>query len=201
MFSLYLRKELHNQSPEHSNKTYDLTGSSGDPAISIALTHSMDFPEQRLETTFDVFQYEFIYNDYFLDYTRRGAIIGADYNIYKGFGANAIIGLYQDDYKLPQIKTGGCGSADVAAEGATRSACARSDSGNMVQIGLYYNKSSNMRFEAAYSMVENSSNLKVYSSGKNSFWFTATWAFPGTKRVSRMTERFADAAFTKDAEQ
>ena len=117
MFSLYLRKEIHNQSPEHSNKTYDLTGATGDPAISLTLTHSMDFPQQRLETTIDIFQYEFIYNDYWLDYTRRGVVIGADYNIYKGIGASAILGYYSDDYKLPHIKTGGCGSDAVGATG------------------------------------------------------------------------------------
>ena len=201
MFSFYLRKEIHNQSPEHNNKTYDLEGSSGDPAISLALTHSIDFPEQRLETTIDVFQYEFIYNDYWLDYTRTGVIAGADYNIYKGIGANAIVGYYKDDYKLPHIKTGGCSSSAPSSEESTPSSCPRADTGNMIQLGLYYNKSANTRFEGAYTMVENSSNLKVYSGGKNTIWFSATWAFPGTKRVSRMTERFADAAFTKDAEQ
>jgi tetratricopeptide (TPR) repeat protein len=201
MFSLYLRKEIHNQSPEHSNKTYDLTGATGDPAISLTLTHSMDFPQQRLETTIDIFQYEFIYNDYWLDYTRRGVVIGADYNIYKGIGASAILGYYSDDYKLPHIKTGGCGSDAPAADDATPGSCPRSDTGTMLQIGLYYNKSANMRIEGSYTMVENSSNLKVYSGGKNTYWLTATWAFPGTKRVSRMTERFADVAFTKDAEQ
>ncbi len=201
MFSLYLRKEIHNQSPEHSNKTHDLLGNNGDPAVSVAFTHAMDFPAQRLETSFDIFQYEFIYNDYWLDYTRRGGIASADYNIYKGIGASALVGFYQDDYKLPHIKTGGCGALVPNTDEGTPASCPRSDTGNMIQIGLYYNKSTNTRFEGTYTMVENSSNLKVYSGSKNTIWFSAIWAFPGTKRVSRMTERFADAAFTKDAEQ
>lgn len=201
MFSLYLRKELHNQSPEHSNKTYDLGGTAGDPAISVTLSHAMDFPEQRIETSIDVFQYEFIYNDYWLDYTRRGVIAAADYNIYKKIGASALVGYYQDEYQLPQVKTGGCAAVVPSNEESKVESCPRSDTGNMIQIGLYYNKSSNVRFEGTYTMVENSSNLKVYSGSKNTIWFSAIWAFPGTKRVSRMTERFADAAFTKDAEE
>ena len=97
---------------------------------------------------------------------------------------------------------GGEGRAPkFSADDATPGSCPRSDTGTMLQIGLYYNKSANMRIEGSYTMVENSSNLKVYSGGKNTYWLTATWAFPGTKRVSRMTERFADVAFTKDAEQ
>ena len=201
MFSLYLRKEIHNGIPEHSNKTFDLSGSSGDPAISFGLSHAMDFPAQRLETSIDIFQYEFIFNDYWLDYSRTGAIAAADYAIYKGIGATALVGFYQDKYKLPHIKTASCDAAATATETSTPVSCPRSDSGNMIQIGLYYSKSSNLRFELAYLMVENSSNLKVYSESKNTIWGTVVWAFPGTKRVSRMTERFADAAFTKDAEQ
>jgi hypothetical protein len=201
MFSLYLRKEIHNQSPEHSNKTYEFSGSEGSPAFSFTLSHAMDFPEQRLETSIDLFQYEFIYNDYFLDYTRRGLILGADYNIYKGIGANAIIGYYRDSYKLPHIKTGGCGATVPQSGDEKPSSCPRTDTGNMIQIGLYYSKSTNTRFEGSYTMVENSSNLKVYSGTKNTILLNATWAFPGTKRVTRMTERFADAAFTKDSEQ
>ena len=207
MFSLYLRKELHNQSPEHSNKTYDITGASGQPAMSFTLSHAQDFPSKKIETTFDLFQYEFIFNDYWLDYSRTGGLVAADYEIYRGIGASALLGFYQDKHKLPHIKTGSCGASPTTdATGSETTdpphvSCPRTDSGNMMQVTIYYNKTPNLRFDFSYLTVENSSNLKVYSETKSAFRANVIWAFPGTKRVSRMTERFADAAFTKDSEQ
>jgi len=201
MFSLYLRKEIHNQSSEHSNKTYDLTGSTGTPAISLGVSHAIDFPAKKVETTFDLFQYEFIFNDYWLDYSRTGAIAAVDYAIYKGLGANILVGIYQDKYKIPQIKTGSCGARPSESNGKDRVTCARADSGKMIQGGVYYNKTQNLRFEFSYLMVENGSSQKVYSESSTRWVGSVIWAFPGTKRVSRMTGRFADAAFTKDTDQ
>jgi hypothetical protein len=160
----------------------------------------MEFPSKRVDLSFDLFQYSFIYNDLFLDYTRRGALASADYNIWKGIGTSLILGMYQDSYELPAIKTGTCsGTSDE--EKPKPVACTRADSGNMIQITVYYEKSQNLRFDASYLMVENSSNQKVYSDSKNTILATATWAFPGTRRVAKMTRRFADAAFTKDSEE
>jgi hypothetical protein len=206
MFSLYLRKEIHNESLEHSNKTFDLTGSTGSPTISLNLSHSEDFPSKRIETTFDLFKYEFIFNDFWLDYSRKGLLASADFKLYKGLGGEALIGMYQDDYKLPQFKTGTCKASNsttstTSGEDPGRVSCTRSDSGNMFKFTLYYERSTNLLFKASYLTVENSSNLKVYSESKTVMMGSVVWAFPGTKRVARMTYRFADAAFTKDSLQ
>lgn len=203
MFSLYLKKELHNQSSEHSNKTYDITGGSGQPAISFTLSQAFDFPSRNLSLNFDLFQYEFIFNDYWLDYSRTGGLLGAEYAIFKGLGASATIGLYQDKYKLPQIRAGGCGatsSTDQSGEQA-RVQCRRTDSGQMIQVSVYYDRSPNLRFGINGLMVENRSNQKVYSDSKMAYSGGVTWSFPGTSRVLKMTSRFADAAFTKDTEE
>jgi hypothetical protein len=200
MFSLYLRKEIHNQSPEHSNKTFDISSSSGMPALSFGASHGIEFPAKRVEMTFDVYQYEFIYNDLFLDYTRRAALASAEYNIYKGLGASVILGYYQDNYKLPSIKTGSCTGA-TDSENPAPVACIRSDIGNMLQVNVYYERSQNLRFDVSYLMVENSSAQKVYSENTNTISAGLVWAFPGTRRVAKMTRRFSDAAFTKDSEQ
>lgn len=202
MLSLYMRKEIHNESLEHSNKTFDLTGSSGQLALSVNISHAQDFPEKKIEATVDAFQYEFIYNDFWLDYTRRGVIAAVDFKIYNKTGGEALIGLYQDHYKVPQIKTGGCTaktSLDDKGESSTkRVACSRSDSGSMIHLGVYYDRSPFLRFNIGALLVENGSSMKVYSDSKKVYRASVIWAFPGTKRVSRMTERFADAAFTKE---
>lgn len=201
MLSLYLRKEIHNESLEHSNKTFDLTGSSGQPAISLNLSHAQDFPTKKIEATLDAFQYEFIYNDFWLDYTRQGFVAAADLTIYNKFGGEALVGLYRDHYKVPHIKTGSCKSSSIEESDAAppHVACTRSDSGSMFQLGLYYQKSQFLRFSLGGLFIENGSNMKVFSSSKKIYQGSVLWAFPGTKRVSKMTGRFADAAFTKDS--
>ena len=68
----------------------------------------------------------------------------------------------------------------------------------MLQVALYWDKSPNLRFSFNGLMVENKSNQKVFSKSKLVYVGGVSWAFPGTVRVSKMTERFADAAFTKD---
>jgi hypothetical protein len=200
MFSLYLRKEIHNQSPEHSNKTYDFASSSDMPAISLGFSHGLEFPSKRLQMSFDLYQYEFVFNDFWLDYTRRAALAAAEYTIYRGLGATMTLGYYQDSYKLPYIKTGSC-SGSLDSENPVPVACLRADTGTLLNLNVYYEKSQNLRFDVSYQMVENSSDQKVYSESKNTIAAGVVWAFPGTRRVAKMTKRFADVAFTKDSEQ
>jgi Tfp pilus assembly protein PilF len=198
MFSLYLRKEIHNQSLEHSNKTFELSFS-GSPKLSFTLSHSINFPPKQIEVTFDLFQYNFIFNDYWLDYKRTGALAAVDYTIWKGIGASLILGYYKDSYNLPHIRTGNCEGTDQS-DNPKPVVCDRNDTGTMTQITVYYEKSQNLRLDLSYLMVENGSDLKVYSDSKNTLLGSVTWAFPGTRRVSKMTRRFSDAAFTKDTE-
>jgi hypothetical protein len=206
MFYLYLRKEIHNNSPDHSNKTYDFTGASGDQAVSLGITNAFDLPSWRLSGSFDLFQYESIFNDYWLDYTRQGLLINLDYNVWKRLNAFLNAGTYRDNYKLPRIKQGDCSTVSEriidGLEGLNPvSNCDRSDSGTLMQLGIYWNQTANLRFSGSYQMVESSSEMKEYSETINTIRLDATWAFPGVKRVTRMAERFVDSAFARDDEQ
>ncbi|MCX6126697.1 MAG: hypothetical protein NTV34_18340, partial [Proteobacteria bacterium] len=206
-FYLYLKKEIHNNSPDHSNKTWDFTGTTGDKAVSLGLSHSVDLPVWRLSGAAELFQHEFIFNDFWLDYTRKGGLITLDYNIWRGLNAFVLYGMYDDAYKLPRLKQLDCASAGGSPPGTSEAGayvvneCKRADNGTLTQAGLYWDYSANLRFTGSYQMVENSSVMKEYSESINSIKVDVTWAFPGVKRVSRMTERFADPAFAKDSEQ
>jgi Tfp pilus assembly protein PilF len=201
---LLFKKEIHNNSPDHSNKTWDLTGSTGNRAISLGLSHAIEIPVWRLSGGAEIFQHEFIFNDFWLDYTRKGGLVTLDYNIWKSLNTFLYFGMYNDNYKLPRLKQKECnftgGTPTTTAEDTVNS-CPRTDSGTLMQLGLYWNYSSNLRLSGSYQIVENSSIMKEYSETTNSIKFDATWAFPGVRRVSRMTERFIDPPFIKDAEQ
>jgi outer membrane protein assembly factor BamD (BamD/ComL family) len=204
MISMYFKKEIHNQSNEHSNKTYEINLVDQDPAFSFTISHAIDLDSNKLNLNADLFQYEFIYNDYWLDYSRLGLLLGANYTMFSGLGTNIIAGLYQDSYKLPHIQTGGCGSTPSTtspSDDDARVSCRRKDSGQMLQVAVYYDRSANLRFNFQALMVENKSPQKVFSSSKVSYLGGVRWSFPGTVRVSRMTERFADAAFTKETDE
>lgn len=204
MFSLYLKKEIYRQSNESSNKTYDLNFSADEPAISITVSHALDLIGKRLNLNFDLFQYEFIYNDYWLDNSRTGGLLGANYSFFKGLGSSLTLGFYQDKYKLPYVRTETCSNApptNPEADDSARVYCVRRDSGQLIQVAVYYDYSANLRFNVQALMVENKSNQKVFSTSKSAYSGGVSWSFPGTVRVSRMTERFADAAFTKDVNE
>lgn len=200
-FYLYFKKEIHNNSSDHSNKTWDFTD---EQAVSYGLSHAVDLPLWKLSGAAEIFQHEFIFNDYWLDYTRKGALVTFDYNIWRNLSSFVLFGMYEDDYKLQRIKQRDCNTNGLTSESASNGVvnyCKRSDSGTLMQGGLYWNYSANLRFTGSYQMVENSSGMKEYSETINSIKMDVTWAFPGVKRVSRMTERFADPAFARDTEQ
>ena len=203
MIYLYMRKEINKASPDHTNKTYDITGSTGDKAMSFGISHVMEFPAIGLDVNGELFQYEFIFNDFWLDYTRKGVLVGADYNVWQNINLAALVGIYDDQYKLPRIKQGDCNqTGDVNSTTASSDAqqCKRADSGQLLQASVYWSYSSTTRVTGSYQMVVNSSGMKEYSESKNTMRLDVAWAFPSIKRVQRFTERFADAAFTKDTD-
>ena len=82
-------------SPDHSNKTYDLGLNGGQPVLSFGISHDMDFPEQDLAVGIEVFRYEFIYNDYWLDYKREGLFLSAEHEFIPRWFVNGLVGYYQ----------------------------------------------------------------------------------------------------------
>jgi outer membrane protein assembly factor BamA len=159
---------------------------------------------KNLNLNIDLFQYEFIFNDYWLDNSRTGGLLGVNYAMFKGLGASLVLGMYQDKYKLPHVRTENCSNAPPTnpnSDDNVRVYCVRRDAGQMAQVTVYYDKSTNLRFQFQALMVENKSNRKVFSNSEVAYSGGVSWSFPGTVRVSRMTERFADAAFTKDTDE
>jgi len=205
LFYLYFRKEINADFPQFSNQTYDLF-ESDTPHLSYGISHSMIFPQHNLTVNIEAFLYEFVYNDIWLDYSRLGAIIAARYEFYPRFLANAIVGFYDDTYQVPRLKQASCSFVPSDGEGRTEASsipvsCAREDSGQMMGIGLQWNLSQFRRLEFSYLQVTNkNSQQNVYDKTSSTFLVTATFAFPSVERVARYVERFADTAFTKEAE-
>jgi len=203
LFYLYFRKEINSDSPELSNKTFILDGS--EPAFSMGVSHSMPFPEYDLDVNLELFQYEFVYNDYWLDYTRRGLITSGEFQFLPRWFGTLFLGYYKDTYQLPRKKLVNC-SSNKAIEGQgdgvpEPKVCPRADTGLLYQGGVYWNYTQFTRFGANYLVVENSNpTQKEFSEKRQRLEIVATWAFPSVKRVDRFVNRFADSAFTKEVD-
>jgi tetratricopeptide (TPR) repeat protein len=201
LFYLYLRKELNSDAPEYSNKTYQLFGEA--PAASAGLSHYMGFPKYRLDLSVELFQYEFIYNDYWLDFSRLGGIFRLRYEFLRNFFVHGFAGFYNDEYKVPVLKHGSCEfTPESRSSGDPRpKQCPRNDQGMLYQAAVYYNWSPSFRLDLSYTHVANASpSQEVYDRTSNIVLFTATMAFPTVERALRYTNRFTEVLFRKDLE-
>ncbi len=209
---LYMRKELNQDSPDHSNKSYDFGLSGSKPVMSLGLSHDMDFPEQDLTVGIELFRYEFIYNDYWLDYTRQGLFLSAEHEFIPRWFVNGLFGYYNDQYVLDRLKLHSCSSAPAQSEDggaatptdgnpAAPKSCARDDTGTMIQLGVYWNWTQFQRLSATIQVVDNkNAQQKEFEESKQTIQVMYTMAFPSVKRVTRFVDRYADTAFTKEPE-
>ncbi len=201
---LYLRRELNLDAPDFSNKSYILTGGD-EPALSYGLSHHMGFPNVGLDLNFEGFLYEFVYNDPWFDYTRLGGIGSIKFEFYKGIYAHGLFGMYSDTYQVKVLKQGSCTyrpQSTVGQESSqTPKACARIDDGKLFEVGAYWDYSQFHRFGASFTYVTNENpSLSIFD--RTQYWIRGhvTMAFPSVDRVIRYVDRFADSAFTKEAE-
>ena len=197
----YWRKELNDSTPEVSNKTYELGLNGQEPIISLGLTNEWDLPDYQVNLGLDVFQYEFIFNDPWLDYTRLGFIANAQHEFLPRWYVQGIFGYYQDSYQIPRIRTGACDSnKSVSLNSNTPPVvCQRQDTGLMLSGTLYWNYTQFHRFSFQVEQVQNQNpTQKEFVSTKRSFKGSFSMAFPSVKRTIRYVDRFADSAFTKE---
>ena len=203
----YLRKEINEDSPEHSNKTYALGTDGEDPVLSLGLSHAVEIPELKIGINAELYRYEFIYNDYWLDYKRIGGLLSINHELITNWHISALGGYYVDEYILPRIKLRPCASqvtpadATTTFDGVAPRECPRTDSGILVQAGLYWNWTQFQRFSADVQFVSNrNADQKEFDESKMTIQFAYSLAFPSVQRVTRLVDRFADSAFTKEAQ-
>jgi tetratricopeptide (TPR) repeat protein len=201
----YFRKQVNEDAPDFSNKTYSFLDGEDSPPISLGLSHSMSFPEERLEVNLEIFRYEFIYNDVWQDYTRLGALLALEFQLIPTIQLRALGGYYMDDYIHDWPRIGSCSSIKPTdgslSEGADVSRCIRQDEGILGQVGASWNYSQFHRISADLVYVVNENPYQTeFDESKVTATVTLSIAFPSIKRVFRYIDRFGDSAFTKDPE-
>ena len=203
LFYLYMNKQLVYNSPEFSNKSDDFGLSSKTPTMSLGISHAIDLPRYDLAIDIELFRYEFIYNDPWLDYNRQGIFIGVEQDFLQHWTVAGIGGYYSDRYVFPRVKSYNCNTLDNTPTDqfiatSTPRGCNRNDTGTLYQLGLYWNRTQFQRVSMLIQYISNeNADQKEFNQSTKNIQLMYTLAFPSVKRVSRFVDRFADAAFTK----
>ncbi len=208
LFYFYLRNEINDDSPDFSNKTYSFLEGEDTIPISLGLSHSMSFPSEKLEINLELFRYDFIYNDFFQDYSRYGGLIAAEYHLIAGIYLQALGGYYYDYYISRWPRIGNCSSTkSTPPEGTDNEAnkvvtnCYREETGFLASGGIYWNYSQFHRISAELTYIDNFNETQSeFSETRYSIVVVASMAFPSVKRVLRYVDRFSDSALTKQPE-
>jgi hypothetical protein len=200
---LYMRKEINAETQDLSNQTFTLFGAN-DNVMSFGVSHVHSLLNNQLTMSGEFFLYEFIFNDYWLDFKRMGFFGEADYRLSSSLSFNALAGLYQDSYALPRVRINGNCNTGQRSTGSTTidtqpALCRRDDSGMVLQAGVRWNLATDTQVGASLLLVTNGNDsMEEYSFDQKKFQITVTRAFPSAQRVERLTERFADYVFFKE---
>jgi hypothetical protein len=196
-----MRKELSSDIPEYSNKTFDFF--SGSPTLSMGLTQYVGIPQYRVDLSLEFFKYEFIYNDYWLDFSRIGGIFRARAEFIDDLFVQAYLGMYTDSFLVPVLKQDTCRfvarGPRTESESKDPKQCLRTDNGTMFNIGLYYSYSQFTRFDFSFTSVQNAvPTQEAYDRSTSRILFSATMAFPSTDRAFKYLNRYTETAFRKE---
>jgi hypothetical protein len=142
-----------------------------------------------------------------MDFSRLGAFAEADFRINSSFSLNGLAGFYQDHYSLGRARLNGiCNTSSVAPPGnnptgpAQPTLCMRNDSGIVTQGGIRWNIQDDTQISTSLLYITNdNSTMQEYTFDQIKFQIALTRAFPNVQRVERLSERFADYVFFKEA--
>jgi hypothetical protein len=200
---MYLRKEINAETQDLSNQTFSFFGNK-DSVFSLGASHVQSLLSNRLTASGEIFRYEFIFNDYWLDFNRLGVFGEVDYKLNQAFSLNGMAGFYKDEYALPRVRMSGkCNTAarsdSSTGDDSVPALCRRDDDGLVFQAGARWNIAIDSQLSANLLYLSNSNSvMQEYTFDQIKFQIAITRAFPTAQRVERVNERFADYVFFKE---
>ena len=197
-FYLFLRKEIDEEENDFSHKTYNSPLDGSTPMLSAGIIQKVALPKIRSDLTGELFRYETIYNDYWLDNTRVGGLFTETTRITDALRVNFTGGYYLDTFAIPHVRSLSCRSYSQAPDAIKR--CPREDTGYFVQLGSQWNLS-HFQSLSGYYKYETSSNkkFKVHDTSSHKLFFTLTFTFPDLDTVTPFIKRIEDEGFSKKA--
>lgn len=172
-FFLYFKKDVDNDRPQRSMKTYDeFKTTSLNNLPGFGLDQHIDLAPLRLFGR--IYRYDFTYNDYWDDYLREGLFIHAEY-LFKAATLHALLGITRDRYEQKEIGSGCSSQYDFNDNPYPE--CSRSDRGYNIRLGYEYLYRDDVKFSIIYNHLANqNSAIKRVESIQNQFLIGLTYS-------------------------
>ena len=200
-FYLFLRKEIDEEDSSFSNKTYVSPLDNATVMVSAGVTQKVVLPKIRSELTGELFRYQTMYNDFWLDNTRVGGLVSGTFRATESIRASLMGGYYVDSFTMSEVRSDSCSFAAGRRYVDTPDSikrCTREDTGFFVQVGAQWNIS-HFHSISGYYRNEQSGNaqFKIQDMSSNKIFFTYTFAFPDLDTVTPFITRIEDEGFNK----
>ena len=198
---LYIEKTLDKSDSDFSNVTFGRDGSSILDYFFVSLGGRQIFTlkEYGLSLEIDIFNTHYLFNDYWLDFTRLGGAAKLKLSILSTAYLAARVGYLVDDYSTEVIKLGLCKNTGSKLPVNTQhKACHhdRKDSAIIYEATGSFDISPTKRIELQVVRVENTNNeLLEYQRRETKYKLRLTFAFPSAKKTLSYVDKFSDPVY------
>jgi len=197
---LYLHRYINKQEKVRSNQSYGF-GVQETDALSLGFAHITNIPSFGMSLTADLFYYNFIFNDFWLDYQRKGGLLGLSFPIVSGFYVQLKLGLYEDDYLKDALRFYKCDRLPVDQFREIKKTrnikrCPRKNLGFMIRGRIVLNFNQYQRIKVAYEYISSKSTTKQEEFNESGMMIKIiyTIAFPSVSEISRFTNRYNEVS-------
>ncbi len=191
----YMYKELQEDDQEFSYKTYDLSESS--PLLSVGLRSHLALPDYGTAIDLNLYRFEFVFNDLWLDYKREGASAKLSHELFNSFFLSLNLGFYVDTYLVPHLQVGGCRtSSKISQASDVPSVCERTDTGMAYDAEIYWDYTNFSRISLKYSNLENKNSAQTqFETNKTDILMQVTLAFPSVDDIINNVKKYDEYRF------
>lgn len=198
---LYVEKTLDESDEDFSNVTFGRDGSSmlNYFFVSWGARQVFTLKQYDLSLEFDFFRTHYLFNDYWLDFTRMGGTAKLKMGILARVYLAGRFGYLIDDYPTQVIKLGQCSAVigeAIAMDNNIPQICKREDHAIMYEFNGIFDFSPTKRIELQVVRVENMNNqLQEYERQETKFKLRLTFAFPSAKKTLSYVDKFSDSVY------
>lgn len=193
---LNLNKTINKETKDFSNQTYSLASSTPVLSGGLRADYTPKSLNRNLSVNAHLIMHDFIFNDYFNDYSRQGLILGASYSITPSISILGELGVLKDDFKLSipkQSKSCSGATADQTIENPLK--CKRQTNITTARFGASwrYSRFSDLFVDLAYVDIQ-SPNYKADTKNEIGLLFGGSFSFPEAGVALKMEKDIFDTA-------
>ncbi|MBC7659058.1 MAG: tetratricopeptide repeat protein [Chitinophagaceae bacterium] len=198
-FRLYLtfEKHLNREQDSYSYKTYNIASTSESPFMSFTLQHETRFTILDAQLKEEVFQHQYLYNDYWESYRSIGASASLQFRLWNNLHLAIAGSMATKNFDASVIRAVACSDIGVSVDQSTTAAvtCPRQDQITKFAAGASYVTNSQQSFAGIFRYNDQKNDkLIVYNENKVEILFVFTQAFPTLLGVERYIEPFIGLA-------